>query len=305
MVASIPYEMPEVLHFEVSVNQSSGNACFTSNYLFKSDPDFMVEQINEIAKTIVLNSVAGAVVGFVVGGVGGAFLKAASVVYQSKAVWQTIKTLHQTKQVIEMAKKGVIVGVIIGGTSGGVVGTYKSIKFHQDIKIINAHVTQDSASKEASVVNIVNAIINKEIETMETKNVDMVCPLTHQPFVIPVETRCEHVFEFIPIINWLQTHSSCPTCRRDIRIEELTYSQPTVNSIQMIAQLVFSYLEGNIRSHIPISSFSYAPNLYNRKFVAQVAREIERDSLLNNEEEIVDKILNNALSKKEVYTHSS
>lgn len=48
----------------------------------------------------------------------------------------------------------------------------------------------------------------------------MECPITNEEIVIPDRLKCGHVFEAISINEWLNTNTTCPICRADVKEDE-------------------------------------------------------------------------------------
>ena len=44
------------------------------------------------------------------------------------------------------------------------------------------------------------------------------CPITLQEIIVPVITKCDHVFEKDAILNWIQQSVDCPVCRNILNV---------------------------------------------------------------------------------------
>ncbi|XP_013389977.1 dentin sialophosphoprotein [Lingula anatina] len=61
---------------------------------------------------------------------------------------------------------------------------------------------------------------------------ELVCCICHCVFLDPVQTPCAHVFCRICIETWLDSHQSCPTCRRQgIKKADLEETVPIIRSM--------------------------------------------------------------------------
>ena len=44
------------------------------------------------------------------------------------------------------------------------------------------------------------------------------CPITLHEIIVPVITKCDHIFEKDAILNWIQQSIECPVCRNVLNV---------------------------------------------------------------------------------------
>lgn len=48
-----------------------------------------------------------------------------------------------------------------------------------------------------------------------------ICPITDEVAEQPVKTRCDHIFDRMPLVQWLVVNPTCPLCRATVREDDL------------------------------------------------------------------------------------
>ena len=66
-------------------------------------------------------------------------------------------------------------------------------------------------------------------------NPDIICPISQEIIVDPVRTPCDHSFDKTYIQQWLLTSKTCPVCRREVSVFDLTTDFSLAEKIKNIS----------------------------------------------------------------------
>jgi hypothetical protein len=190
----------------------------------------MSDAIGRAIKSLIIiakNLLGGAVAGVVVGGAVGT---AAKYVKTAVSVYKTAK-----------------VGGGIGGALGFVNGVQTAMDYQLSLKVLSL------AGKEVSTKsgNILKAFLEQSEITFQDQalNHDIICPISNDIYVFPVDLACSHSFEFSHIITWLEKQDNCPSCRHSPAFANdgmqlsIKISVVTQKKVLSAAEQIFGQLE--------------------------------------------------------------